>query len=218
MKYFIANWKANKNLRESLEWIDKFLTLQLQNDRIKVVICPPFPLLYPLKEKIKKAKNIYLGSQDISQFESGSYTGEVTAKSLQGLVDYAIIGHSERRKHFQENEGSLAKKVFLAQRYQIEPIFCIRNENDHIARTVKIVAYEPVAAIGTGKNEELSNILAMKKKLAVAGEIAFLYGGSVNKANANIYLKSSQIDGLLIGGASLDPRHFFEIIKSWSKI
>lgn len=214
MKYFIANWKANKNLNEAIQWIEKFLTLPLRDDGIKVVICPPYPLLYPLKEKIKNAKNVYLGTQDISSFESGSYTGEVSVKTLQGLTEYVIIGHSERRKYFNENGQTLFKKTQLAKTYGIEPIFCIRDEKDALPDLVKIVAYEPVYAIGSGNNEPVEKVLELKQKLNLPKPCSFIYGGSVSIDNATSYLDSPEIEGFLVGGASLNPDEFLKIINS----
>jgi len=127
MKYFIANWKAEKNLPEAIQWMDKFLSFPIGNLEYTIVICPPHPLLYPLKEKIKNCKNICLGSQDLSMYEQGTYTGEVTAKTLSGLVDYAIIGHSERIKYFSESEQSNTEKVRLAVKYNITPLLCIQD-------------------------------------------------------------------------------------------
>ncbi|OGK12199.1 hypothetical protein A3C98_04320 [Candidatus Roizmanbacteria bacterium RIFCSPHIGHO2_02_FULL_37_15] len=212
MKYFIANWKANKNLDEANQWIEKYLSLPVTDQQYIVIICPPYPLLYPLKEKIKNRKNIYLGSQDLSIFEAGTYTGEVTAKSLSGLIDYSIIGHSERRKYFNESEESLFQKVHLAKKYNIKPIYCVRDENDKIPNLVQIVAYEPVYAIGSGSNEPVERVLEMKQKIHFPNESFFLYGGSVNKDNARTYLESPQIDGFLIGGTSLNPIEFHKII------
>lgn len=211
MKFFIANWKANKNSNEANVWIERFLSLPSLYDRTKIVICPPFPLLYLLKEKIKNTGYIYLGSQDLSAYEMGSYTGEVTAKSLSGLVDYAIIGHSERRNFFKENEDILFQKARYAKKYGIEPIFCIRDEKDQIPEEVKIIAYEPIGSIGTGKNEDPENVIKVKKSLSVSSNSLFLYGGSVEKENAHVYLQSSELDGILIGGASLDPVIFYQI-------
>lgn len=213
MKYFIANWKANKNLEEVLQWIDIFLKNNFDHDQAKVVICPPNQLLYPLIEKVKKLKNIHLGSQDLSIFDNGSFTGEVTAKMLQEFVQYSIIGHSERRKYFNEKDDDIEKKIIQAQKYHIEPILCVRDERDKIFPSVKIVAYEPVHAIGTGQNEKLGRIFEMKQKLHLPAQIKFIYGGSVNKNNAAEYLSNKEIDGFLIGGASLDPIHFYQIIS-----
>ena len=213
MKYFIANWKANKNLDEALDWLDRLLKLPFRNDRAKMVVCPPFHLIYPLKLKLKSNPLISLGAQNISAFESGSYTGEVTAKSLQGLVEYTIIGHSERREYFNEKYDILLKKTRLAKKYQIEPIFCVRGENDAIPAGVRIVAYEPTYTIGSGNNELIEKVLEAKQKLKLPKNVIFIYGGSVNKNNVPSYLRSQEIDGLLVGGASLDPKEFHDIVN-----
>jgi triosephosphate isomerase len=128
MKYFVANWKANKNLKEAKEWLNEFLKLYQPQENKMVIICPPFPLLTELRDKIYKVKNLKLGSQDLSFFEEGPYTGEVTAKTLQGIVDYALIGHSERRKYFKESSEIISKKIVFAKKYQIEPILCLSQE------------------------------------------------------------------------------------------
>ena len=214
MKYFVANWKANKNLQESQTWIDQFLKLyQPKEDKI-VIICPPFPFLTNLKQKTNQIKNLKLGSQDISSFEEGAYTGEITAKSLVGLVDYVIVGHSERRKYFNENNETVTKKIILAKKCQIEPILCIRDENDWLTESeVKIIAYEPVYAIGSGNNEPIEKVIEIKEKIKLSPDCVYLYGGSVNENNAKDDIQSDKIDGLLIGGASLDPHNFYKIIS-----
>jgi triosephosphate isomerase len=212
MKIFIANWKANKNLDEAYQWIDTFLNLVgKQNINNKVIIAPPFPLLYPLKEKVSGINNLYLGNQDISVIEEGSYTGEVTAKMLKGVVDFTLIGHSERRQHFGETQGMIVKKIDLARKYGIEPVLCIRDENDFIP-AVKVIAYEPVLAIGTGFNESVDKVISLKSKLPLTQDSQFLYGGSVDAGNCLPYLTGDNINGLLVGKASLEPSEFYNII------
>ena len=215
MKYFIANWKANKNLSQTQDYINKFVEIIGALEQSKAIICPPYPLISYVKEKIAGKNNLHVGAQDLSIFEEGSYTGEVTAKTLQGLVDFVIIGHSERRKNFSETQETVAKKVALAKKYQIEPIFCIRNVEDWqaINNQVEIVAYEPVASIGTGMNEDPKKVVDFKKNLNLKPKTVFIYGGSVKSDNANNYLKTKEIDGFLIGGASLDPESFKKIIE-----
>lgn len=213
MKYFVANWKANKNLDEAVNWIDGFLKNKISNIDNQVIICPPYPLIYPLREKIEGLKNIYLGSQDISAKPTGSFTGEVTGNSLRNLVTYVIIGHSEKRKYFSENEEVLKQKLSRALDNDLEPIYCLRGPDDFVPDNINFITYEPVWAIGTGNNETVDNVLMVREKLNLKSEVKFLYGGSVNKDNAADYLKSDKIDGLLIGGASLDPQHFFEIVQ-----
>lgn len=221
MKYFIANWKANKTKEEADQWIDVFLTTiqnipslknSLLEDSVQIILCPTFPLLYPIFEKIKGHKNICLGSQDISAFDTGSYTGEVPANLLIGVVRYTLVGHSERRKLLCETDTILSEKVKRAKASGIEPIFCVRTAEDTVPPGVRMVAYEPVWAIGTGVNESLEGVLTTKQKLQGSSTNIFLYGGSVDEHNAKTYLSSEQVDGFLVGTASLDPDHFLRII------
>ncbi len=214
MKYIIANWKANKNYTEAEEWINSFLKHDFAHVKknTQIVICPPSPFIPLLNSKIKNHPFIKIGAQDVSCFEKGSYTGEITAKNLSGLITYVIIGHSERRKFFRETNQAFFQKHSLAKKYNITPIFCLRSIRDKIPPRVDFIAYEPIAAIGTGKNESLEQILSTKKKLELGNKIKFIYGGSVNENNASYYLKNDEIDGMLIGGASLDPEKFYKII------
>lgn len=211
MKYFVGNWKANKNMQETEKWADDFVKLYKPHKDVTLGVCPPAPFLSYLQRRLTDLEGVFVGAQTISTLESGSYTGEVTAKSLDGTVRFTIVGHSERRKHFNEQDADLAAKVTLAKKYNIEPIYCVRDENDPIPAGVKFVAYEPVAAIGTGQNESLDKVLAMKKKMTLPQNCVFIYGGSVNETNINEYLISDEIDGFLIGKASLDPVQFLAI-------
>ena len=144
----------------------------------------------------------------------GAYTGEVTAHSLSGLASYSIIGHSERRRFFAEDDKKLALKTKWAKAYGMEVIYCIQNPRDPIPEGVNIIAYEPVSAIGTGHNEDVSNVVAFKKKVALPKNTIFLYGGSVNSSNIASYRSSPEIDGFLIATASQDPVEFFKILQA----
>lgn len=223
MKYFIANWKENKNIDETTSWISKFLELlknnakvwsHLESDKLKIIICPQHTLIYSVANALGKIKNLHIGAQNISHFDEGSYTGEVSARSIENVVDFVILGHSERRLYFNETEEQLARKVELARKYKLEPILCLRNENDKVLKDVDIIAYEPVAAIGIGKSQDLENIIEMKKKLNLNPNIKYIYGGSANAQNIDKYRNSSEIDGFLISTASLDPVSFFNAISS----
>ncbi len=222
MKYIIANWKANKNLSEAKEWIKQFNVLlmadrnvqgKLSANELVVVICPPFPFLEATKKLFVNIPNLRLGAQDLSQFESGSFTGEVTATSLVELIEYVIIGHSERRTHFNEDNIVIKKKLEQARANNIEPILCIQGKEDEIIPNVQIVAYEPVSAIGSGNNESVEKVVELKQELTLSDSTQFLYGGSVNSENASVYLQNGKIDGLLVGGISLDPGSFFSLLK-----
>lgn len=224
MKYFVANWKARKNLNEAYQWMEIFLSKlktnknlkhKLNINQLKIIICPPFPFIHPLKQKYGEVQtNLVFGAQDLSSFDEGSYTGEVTAKTLQGLVNFVILGHSERRKYFGETDKMIEKKILLAKKHGIEPILCIRDKHDLIPNQTKIIAYEPVYAIGTGSNESPEEIIQLREKLSLIEETVFLYGGSVDEKNAKKYLPYGKIDGLLIGGASLDALRFYRIITT----
>lgn len=220
MKYIIANWKANKNLQEVSDWVNLFnshihgtLLESLNNNSIQCIICPAFPYMTYVSEHIFNHKNILIGSQDIAPIEKGSYTGEVTAVMIQDFASAVIIGHSERRKHFAETDESVQKKTTLATQLSLTSIVCVRGTEDFIPSNSSMVAYEPVHAIGTGMNEPLDNVIEMKKSLKLSTEIPYLYGGSVTRDNAKEYIDSSEIDGLLIGSASLDPIHYIDIAK-----
>lgn len=222
MKYFIANWKARIDADSCLRWGEEFsnklnsdiqLKAKLRQGELQIIVCPPFPFLYLLRSKIDNLENVCLGTQDISAFDEGTYTGEVTAKMLQNVIQYAIIGHSERRHFLNESEELIEKKINQAQQYHIEPIFCLRGIGDMIFPSVKMIAYEPIGAIWPGKNEDPQKVVDMKKKFSLTPKSIFIYGGSVSDENVYDYVATNEIDGFLIGNASLDPARFLTLIK-----
>ncbi len=221
MKYIIANWKSNKTLQESRFWIESFITAvdnsfvvrtALDQDRVRIIIAPPYPFIATIQKMLQGRRNIVLAAQNISHFPAGSYTGEVAGRSLTGLVEYAIVGHSERRIHLHETNMQVTDKITYAKENGIEPILCIREKSEYLAQDVQFVAFEKFDAIGTGKNVELSAVLAVRKDLNLKKGTNFLYGASVDRHNAALYLRCPQIDGVLVGTASQDPRDFFSII------
>lgn len=214
MKYILGNWKANKNFTEMKQWIYTFQREYKANKNVTLGVFPPLVFVSYVQGKLKDCKNVFVGSQTISSFEKGSYTGEVTATTLEGVASYSIIGHSERRKIFGETDEQLAEKVKQALTHGITPIYCVRDEKDPIPDGVKFVAYEPVAAIGTGQNEPPELTVAMKAKMKLPKDVVFIYGGSVNEKNANDYFATGEIDGFLIGKASLDPSQFIQIAQT----
>ncbi len=225
MKYFIANWKANKTYVEAADWTGQFLNQlnlnpqainKLNNDQVKIIICPPLPFIIPLKEKFKNQKNVSFGSQDVSEFEKGTFTGEITAYTLSGLIEYSLIGHSERRKNFMETDIVLFNKNRLAKKYGYKTMYCFSNQNQILPKDADFLCFEPIEAISTGdgkgKNEKVENILKLKINMNLPTDTKFIYGGSVNEENINQYLNHQEIDGFLVGGASLDPLRFFKMI------
>lgn len=213
MKYIIANWKAHKSIEEGEHWLNTFLNNYSVRPNITVIICPPFPLLYPLSKKIHPVQNLFLGAQDVSEFEEGAYTGEVPAKVLLGLVKFCIVAHSERRKYNHETNENITKKIKLLKKYNIQPILCI-SKKEEINADAHFIAYEPLEAIGSGKNTDAREVEQTKETFDLNADTEFIYGGSVNEKNASSYFKTSAVNGLLVGTASLDAVEFSALIKN----
>ena len=219
----IANWKMNPtSLAEAKKMIVK-----------GAVICPPFVYLGLLRGE--------LGAQNCSSEEKGAFTGEISPLTLKDLkIKYVILGHSERRKLFSETDEMINKKVRRALASGLKVVLCVGEidkkevlkiqlekglegvSRDEMSKV--IIAYEPVWAIGTGKNcsvdETMSSIILIRQILsnlfsrAIADKIPILYGGSVNSSNSGAYIKEAGANGLLVGGASLKPDELSKIIKS----
>ncbi len=221
MIYLIANWKAQQTLSQMQEWVDTFSTLleadeevsnAIASNKLQIIVCPEYPFILAAKEMLTHS-GLHIGAQNVSSKEMGKYTGEVPAEILTDIVDYAIVGHSERRSHFHETDEEIAQKIIQCKQHSLNPVLCIRGESDNIPDGVKIIAYEPVGAIGSGQNEDANLVLEMKDKLKLSEDTIFLYGGSVSKDNIMSYANSGKIDGYLVGTASLDASHFFALAK-----
>ena len=232
-KLYVANWKSNKSRKDIEKWIDDFeekrkINLALNKDDRKIVLCPPMPSIMFVSNRLLNQKlnqNVYLGVQDISPYPAGSYTGAVSTRNLEGFnVRFAIVGHSERRKYFHENSQDVANKVDQCLENNITPIICVdRNEIENQAvkidaekRKKIIVAYEPVEYIGTGTAQNVNEVLEViaEVKKAFGNETKVLYGGSVNPDNIEQFRSRDEIDGFLIGSASLDVEKFLDLIGS----
>ncbi len=218
----VANWKSNKNIEEAMQWMYEIHHASFGQSEIEnkeIILCPPLLLLPGLKSLVDTYKDspftIKLGSQDMSPFDAGAYTGEEPPHLLKEFAEYAIIGHSERRTHFFENDDMLTQKVNEAFHYFITPLFCIQNEDTFIPKGVKICAYEPPSAIGTGRPDTPENANNVADTVKKSHHVeAVLYGGSVKPENVKNFTQMEHIDGVLIGGASLDPFTFIQIIKN----
>ncbi len=214
-QFIIANWKSNKTGKETQEWLEEFTVHSslLREDTI-VIVCPPFPLLPAVSHYfMQHHENLAVGSQDISPFPEGSYTGAVSGKLLHEFATYAIIGHSERRNYFHENTEELAKKVALALSCGITPVYCISEKGEKIPQGVQIVAYEPITAIGSGSPEDPAAVEAVASFIKQKNSVVYvLYGGSITPENVNQYTSLPSIHGVLVGGASLSSSTFAEII------
>lgn len=234
--YIVANWKSNLTKEEARKWFEEEANIEIfimhvmimrrdkppkdsDTENNEIIICPPFTLLSYLKTLIEEKKVPFkLGAQNVSSFDSGAYTGEINAKQIKDFGDYVIIGHSERRNNFGENDDELIKKVRQALVNGLMPIFCIQNETTPVPDGVKIVAYEPPSAIGTGNPDTPEN--AEKVAEAVKSKYkdveVVLYGGSVTSENIKQFVDMENINGVLVGGASLDPVKFAALMKNAS--
>ena len=224
MKYLVCNLKANKT-KDELKSYEKEISKILTIPTIELIICPSLPFLY-----LFQSPNYSLGSQDVSMFEEGSYTGETTANQLQSInVKYALVGHSERRKLLLENNKMIISKIKKSYHSHIKPIYFIgETEKDKLKinqrlkkqlltiidkvpdykRTKMIIVYEPRWAIGTGiipSNEEITIRIKEIKSIIKEKynlELPVLYGGSVNEDNIDELVKIDELDGFVLGESS----------------
>jgi len=246
-KQLIAgNWKMNKANDEAVDLAKNLVQYVQDIEGVDIVICPPFTALAPVGEIVKDSM-IGLGAQNMFYEDAGAYTGEVSGSFLLSCgCEYVIIGHSERRKYFNEGDLDTNKKIKKAVEFGLAPILCVgetleERESGFTEKVVRreitgamenqngkekiVFAYEPIWAIGTGKTaqpEEANQIHKLIRSILVGDfgmngdEIRILYGGSVKPENAEMLMRQSDIDGSLVGGASLDAESFSEIIRTAS--
>ncbi len=215
--WIIANWKSNKNVSEALDWVSRVGPQIPKKDNLKVVICPTFSCLSEIKKTIQVNNfPLMLGSQDLSSFGIGAYTGEESAELLKGLIDLSILGHSERRQFFAEMDEMIAQKVEQALKNNIIPLVCVQDDQASVPEDCKLVAYEPTSAIGTGipDTPENANFVARKLKQQYGDDLRVLYGGSVNSQNIPGFINQPDISGVLVGSASLNAEEFIKICNS----
>lgn len=242
-----ANWKMYKTINEAEKFASEFPLDQELQQGVDVVICPSFTALQTVSESIR-GTSLMLGAQNMHPAEQGAFTGEVSPLMLSDLgCKYVILGHSERRHIFKESSQFINEKVKTALKYGIGPILCVGEtleereagktreicgsqlleglaDAEIVEPTMIAIAYEPVWAIGTGRNADpqdaeevisyLRQLLVDKYGAGLAGEIRILYGGSVKPQNAADFMKQQNIDGALVGGASLEIESFYNIINS----
>ena len=156
--WIIANWKSNKTIAEALDWVSTVGPQIPKQENLKVVVCSTFTALSEVKKAITVGNfPLMVGSQDLSSFGVGAYTGEVAAELLKDLVGFSILGHSERRQNFKEDDEMNAKKVVQALQNNITPLVCVQGPEILVPGGCKLVAYEPTFAIGTGNPDTPEN-------------------------------------------------------------
>lgn len=242
MKKIIAgNWKMNTNRSEAKELASALAGLNTSSsDRFEIIVCPPSIWLTDIVDATKNSA-VSVGSQDIHEKEKGAFTGNVSASMLKDAgVKYAIVGHSERRQFHNETNALVKSKAEAAIAAGLVPIICVgeveaeRNSNSQefvvgqqLAESLPavgkyVVAYEPVWAIGTGKTATPEDVRSMHsfirqtlaKSVDHADQVAILYGGSVKSSNASEILATINVDGVLVGGASLEANEFQAIANA----
>jgi triosephosphate isomerase len=245
-----ANWKMHKTHLEAIQAVQKlsYLLDVADTDRTDVVICPPFTALRSVQTLIDSDSLPYgLGAQDVHPASKGAFTGEIAPSMLRALeVTHVIVGHSERRQLFGEDDAVVNRKVRAVIDGGMTPIVCVGEtleereadgtaskvtqqirrafdgvEGEHAATAV--IAYEPIWAIGTGRNAEpadagqvieiIRETLASRYDADVAAAARVQYGGSVKPGNIRGFMAHPEVDGALVGGASLDPEEFALIVK-----
>lgn len=218
--WIVANWKSNLSLSESLDWLNNVGPKLNTREDLQVVVCSRFSALPELHQEIQTHNYpIVLASQDLSPFEVGSFTGAEPAALLKELVTMSIIGHSERREKFNETDEIIAEKVKQARASGIEPILCIQNTETPIPEGVKIAAYEPIFAIGTGTPDTPGNANSVASQVnSLYPDLTILYGGSVTSENCQSFVDQKNISGLLIGKASLNADEFLKIVSECAKV
>ena len=243
-----ANWKMNLTYQKAEDLLKELLSIPHSlNDNQLIVFGVPAPYLGMAGDTIKGEQHMYVSAQNVYSKKSGAYTGETSVEMLNSIgVEYAIVGHSERREYFNEDNALLADKVKICLEYNIVPIFCCgealpvreqEGQNDFVTGQLQeslfalsveqiqkvVIAYEPIWAIGTGKtassqqaqemHAHIRSQLAIKYGQAVAEIISILYGGSVKGANAKEIFSQPDVDGGLVGGASLNAQEFMQIVQ-----
>lgn len=203
-------------IQEANYWLQEFTIKNQELHTKEIILCPSFTTLATVKKYIAEHQlPIKLGAQNISPFGVGAYTGEVNAEQVKESAEYVIIGHSERRQHFGETDAMLAQKVAQAIAVGLEPIFCVQNAETAIPDGVRIVAYEPVSAIGSGNPDDPAHAAAVAGSIQQKRDKSIMvYGGSVNAENVASFTHVSGISGVLVGSASLDPQQFIQIINN----
>ncbi len=247
MPLIAGNWKMNTTVEEAAALIDSLVKPLDEIINVEKLVCPPFTSLKAVSESLK-ASSIKVGAQNMHYDDKGAYTGEVSPLMIKDMCNYVIIGHSERRQYFNDDlyinfkvkaaikhgiipilcigekpeENQAGKTIEVLEKQLVQAFAEIEDIGD------LVIAYEPIWAIGTGKSasgEQANNTIgAIRKKIndlynnQVASDIRILYGGSANADNIAEFAAQTEIDGALVGGASLKPEQFISMVKQTSTL
>ena len=245
LPFIAANWKMHKTVHEAVVFVKEFRSMVKDIDDVEIVVAPPFTAVHAVAEAARNS-TIGVAGQNIHAEKQGAFTGEISAPMLREAgAEYVIIGHSERRRLFEETDEGVNRKLVAALAAKLAPIVCIgetleeREANqtlDVLDRQIKrgldgltgdqvgalVLAYEPVWAIGTGRNatpEQAGDAHAhIRSRVrqwfggAAAEGCHVIYGGSVKPDNVHELMLKPDVDGALVGGASLEVRGFFDIV------
>jgi triosephosphate isomerase len=232
-----GNWKMYKTQREACEFLEKFMPELEETDAGReVLLCAPFTALGIMSKSLHGGR-VQLGAQNIHWEDEGAYTGEIAGEMLTEVgVRYVIVGHSERRQYFGETDETVNKRLLAAQRHGLTPILCVgetKQQRDAgetellITTQLKkaivdvdqqnlIIAYEPIWAIGTGETceaSEANRVVGLIRSQLKVTDVPIQYGGSVKPNNIDEIMAQPEIDGALVGGASLTPNDFARIVN-----
>lgn len=237
-KVIIAgNWKMHKNQAESLAFVQEFKSkVEDTQENQEIVLCAPFTSLTAMSKNLHGSR-IMLGAQNIHWSDEGAYTGEISGSMLAEIgVDYVIVGHSERRQYFGDTDQTVNLRLKAAQQYGFKPILCVgetkeqRNAGEteqviiaqlkedlvEVDQSNLVIAYEPIWAIGTGdtcESSEANRVIGIIRQQLDNKNVSIQYGGSVNTTNADEIMAQPEIDGALVGGASLSASSFARIVN-----
>lgn len=234
----VANWKMHTRASDAYILATTIRNAVAGIEGIEVVVCPPSIWLTEISDILKKDGKVNVGAQNMFYEPDGAYTGEISPLMIVDIAKYVIIGHSERRAYFNENDIIVNEKVIAAIKYGLSPIICVGEKtktapisdavnqlNEALIHLPKnrykdiVVAYEPVWAIGKGKVASMDHIVKAMIKLreAVGRDTPILYGGSVNIDHIGELAKSPEIDGVLVGSASIRATNFIKICQEWAE-